>query len=509
MEELKGDSNRRIAKNTLFLYFRMALTVMLGLYTSRVVLQVLGASDYGLYNVTAGILAMFMSVRGALMVGTQRFLNVAMGERDDIKLKSVFSISMGMHLIISVVILILGETIGLWFAYNYLNIPDGRFSAAMWVYQLALLGFIINMIQLPFQACIIAHEDMSIYAYVSIYEVLLNLGIIYIVKFIDFDKLILYAILIFVLHATVALIYNYYCRKHYKECSFKIDTNRKLALNIVSFSGWNLLGGSMSPITNQGINILLNIFCGTIVNAARGLSISVSSYLVSFVTNFQMAANPQIVKLFAEKQWEKLYTLIINSARISAYLFLIIAIPVFIEIKYILQIWLGDYPPYTDVFIQIVLLQAFVQAVNRPINMSVQASGRVKWLNVLDSLFLLILMPLSYMLLKEGFSPTSVYWVNVMFFIVDMFLCQYFAHKHIKLPIKLLYREVYTNSIIGGVSIFIPSYIVSITIYNPLIRFVTVLGVSFLTSVIVLYFWGLTPGMKSMINDRIKKLTEK
>ena len=509
MKKHKEDSNSRIAKNTIYLYIRMTLTVVIGLYTSRVVLQVLGVSDYGLYNVTAGILAMFMSVRGALLVGTQRFLNVAMGEGNNAKLKDVFSISLGLHLIVCVLILVLGETIGLWFVYNYLNIPEGRFTAALWVYQLALLGFIINMIQLPFQASIIAHEEMGIYAYVSIYEVILNLAIIMFVKYIDFDKLVLYAILIFALHVSVVLIYNWYCRRNYEECSFKIVANKKLALDIASFSGWNLLGGSMSPITNQGINILLNIFYGTIVNAARGLSVSVSSYIVGFVTNFQMAANPQIVKLYAEKEWEKLYSLIINSARISAYLFLIIAIPFFIEIKFILSLWLGEFPPYTDTFIQIILLQTFVQAVNRPINMSVQASGKVKWLNILDSFFLLLLMSLSYILLKEGFSPTSVYWINVLFFLIDSYLCQYFAHRYMSLPIGMLYRKVYANSIIGGLLIFIPSNIVSLIIQNPLTRFVTVLGISLLTSSIVLYFWGLTPGMKAMLSDKIKIILNK
>ena len=498
-------NNRRIAKNTSYLYLRMALIVFIGLYTSRVVLQVLGASDYGLYNVTSGILAMFMSVKGAMLVGTQRYLNYAMGEGDIAKLKDVFSISLGLHIVLSLVVLFIGETIGLWFVYNYLNIPDGRFNAAMWVYQLALVGFIINLLQLPFQACIVAHEKMSIYAYVSIYQVFLNLLIIYLVKYIDFDKLILYAILVFLLHASVILIYNWYCRKLYEECSWEIVINKKLGIEIASFSGWNLLGGSMSPITNQGINIFINIFCGTIVNAARGLSVSVSSYMVSFVTNFQMAANPQIIKLYAEKQFEKLYSLIINSARISAYLYLIIAIPFFIEVNFVLQLWLGDYPPYTDVFIKIILVQTFVQAVNRPINMAVQATGKVKWLNILDSIFLLIFMPISYFLLKEGYSPTSVYWVNVVFFIADMFLCQLFAHKYIALPIKTLYKKVYANSIIGGVLIFIPSYILSTIISNPINRFITVIGISFLISIIVLYFWGLTPGMKSMISSIIKR----
>ena len=482
----------------------MALVVIIGLFTSRVVLQVLGASDYGLYNVTSGILTLFMSVKGALLVGTQRFLNLAMGEGNKEKLKSIFSISLGLHLIICLCILILGETIGLWFVYNYLNIPDGRFVAAMWVYQLALVGFIINLIQLPFQACIVAHEDMSIYAFVGIYEVMINLLIIYLVKYIDFDKLILYAILVFVLHVSVVLIYNRYCRRHYEECTLKVVADKTLALDIVSFSGWNLLGGSMSPITNQGINILLNIFFGTVVNAARGLSVSVSSYIASFVTNFQMAANPQIIKLYAEKQWDKLHNLINNSARVSAYLFLIIAIPFFIEIKYILHIWLGDYPPYTDVFIRIILLQTFIQAVNRPINMSVQASGNVKWLNILDSVLLVLIMPLSYVFLKMGFPPTTVYWVNILFFVADTLLCQYFAHIYVALPIKTLFVKVYANSFIGGLLIFIPSYFVSLLLQDPLTRFVGVLGTSLIASAIVLYFWGLTPGMKTMIISKIR-----
>ncbi len=500
-------NNKRIAKNTIYLYIRMFVTLIVALYTTRVVLRVLGESDYGLYNVTAGILAMFAMFNGALTVGTQRFLNFAMGEQDFEKLKRTFSIAFGIHVFIAVLCLFVGETLGLWFVLTQLNIPEGREVAAFWVFQFSLIAFLISLIQLPFQSCIIAHEEMNIYAIMSIYEVIMNLLAVFLIQCIDVDKLILYALLILIIRVSIALVYNIYCRRKFSECSFRIVRDKALTKEMLAYSGWNLLGGTMSPITNQGVNILLNIFCGTVVNAARGISVSVNAHLVAFVNNFQMAANPQIVKLYAEKQLDKFFHLIINNGRIASYLFLFVAVPFYIEVEFVLKLWLGTFPEYTPVFIQIILIQSYFAVLNKPINMSVHATGEIKYLNIANACCVLIVLPLSYVALKIGYSPTSVYWINVGFYVSDNICNLYFSHKYTRLPLKKFLTDVYLNSILGGAVMFVVPYLVSRQMPIGWHRFFTVGLVSVFISIIVIYFWGLTPGMKNLLLDtlRIKK----
>lgn len=498
-----SEGNCRIAKNTAYLYVRMFITILVSLYTSRVVLRVLGASDYGLYSVVAGVLTMFAMFNGALTTGTQRFLNFAMGMDDNEKVKKTFSIAFTLHVYVAIVMFIIGQALGLWFVVSYLNIPDGRMAAAIWVYELSLLTFVFSLIQIPFQSCIIAHEHMNIYAYMSIYDVVMKLAIVVLLQFLTADKLILYAILLFLVATSSVGIYIIYCHRHYEECKYKLVSDKGMMREIATYSGWNLLGGSIGPITNQGCNIFLNIFCGTVINAAWGLTATISMYVTQFVTNFQIAANPQIVKLFAAKEMERFYRLIVNNCRVSVYLFLLIAIPVFIEIKFILSVWLGDYPEYTDVFVRIILFQSFFQTINRPINMSIHATGKIKWMNLSNTLFMLIVLPSCYFVLQRGYSPVSVCWINVLFFITDNIVCLYFSHRYTQLSIGTIARKVYLNSIVGGgIMITIP-YMMATHMVEGITRFVVVCGASLLTSIFVIYFWGMTPGMRNILIENL------
>ena len=377
------DNNKRIAKNTVYLYFRMLITMIVSLYTSRVVLKVLGVSDYGLYNVIGGVVASFSMLGSALTVGTQRFLTYAMGERNEDKLKRTFSIAFGLHVYLVLIILVLAETIGLWFVCNKMNIPDGRMAAAVCVYQFSVITFVINLLQVPFQSCLISHERMNIYAYMSIYDVVMKLLVVFIISNILVDKLILYGALILFVQTSSVFIYNIYCRKHFTECTFRIQLDKRLTREMLSYTGWNLFGGSLSFVTGQGINILFNIFCGTVVNAAQGITQSINSIICQFVSNFQTAVNPQIVKQFAAKEYASLYRLVMNNSRLAEYLYLIIAIPVFIEVEFILKIWLGEVPEYTITFVRIILLQSALTPIDFPIGMLNHASGKLKWPSII------------------------------------------------------------------------------------------------------------------------------
>lgn len=498
------NTNKRIAKNTLMLYIRMLITVVVSLYTSRIILQVLGVSDYGLYNVVGGVVASFSMLSAALTVGSERFLTYAMGERDEEKLKKTFSIALGLHLFLALILLFLAETIGLWFVYNYLNVPDGRMPATIWIYQFSVITFLINLIQVPFQSCLISHERMNMYAYMSIYDVVMKLLILFFIQIIPFDKLILYGAMILIVQLSSVIVYNHYCCKHFEECTWHIQTDKQLTLEMLSYTGWNLFGGSMGFLNGQGINILLNIFCGTIVNAARGLSMSINNIISQFVQNFQTAVNPQIVKQYAAKEYESLFQLVINNARLAEYLYLLIAIPAFIEIDFVLQVWLGEVPTYTAIFVQIILLQSALSPADYPIGMLIHASGKLKWPSIVTVIPLYSIFIISYVLLKNGYSPVSIYIVSAVLYIWRNITNLYFAHKYSGIPIRTVVKRVYTNTLCGAVLMFIIPYIISLQLPSGWSRFLIVCTTSVIWSLIVIYFIGLTKGMRTIVIDKIR-----
>lgn len=501
-----AENNKRIAKNTLALYIRMFVTMSVSLYTSRILLQVLGVSDYGLYNVIGGVVASFSMLSAALTVGTQRFLTYTMGEKNEEKLRKVFSIALGLHLSFALILLILAETLGLWFVYNYLNVPEGRMSATLWVYQFSVIAFLVNLIQVPFQSCIISHERMNLYAYMSIYDVIMKLLMLFVIQTIPVDKLILYGFMILVVQVSSVLIYNNYCCRNFKECSWNIQSDRKLTLEMLSYTGWNLFGGSMGFLNGQGVNILLNIFCGTGVNAARGLSMSINNIITQFVQNFQTAVSPQIVKQYAAKEYDSLFRLVINNARLAEYLYLLIAVPAFIEIDFVLQVWLGEVPAYTAIFVQIILLQSALSPTDYPISLLIHANGKLKWPSLLTVIPLYSIFIVSYFLLKNGYSPVSVYIVSAVLFLWKNIANLYFAHRYTGISVKTVLIKVYINTLLGVIIMFFVPYIISLQLPLGWFRFLIVCSSSVLWSFIVIFFVGLTKNMREILK---KKLLEK
>lgn len=502
-----SDKNKRIAKNTLFLYFRMLVTMLVTFYATRIVLQVLGVSDYGLYNAVGGVTAMFSMFGTTLAAGTQRFLNVAMGEGDDAKLKQVFSISMGLNVAIMVVLLIIAETAGLWFLNTKLNIPAGREGAAFWVYQFSVATLLVNLYQTTFSSCLIAHEEMNMYAYMSIYDAVMKLLIVFLIQRVAYDKLIFYAALLMFVSFSSAIIYAIYCKKRYKECTFRLQWKGALAKQIIEYSGWNIFGTSVSFFTGQGVNLVLNIFCGTVINAARGLAMTVNTAIVQFCSNFQVAVNPQIIKNFASKDYDKMYSLVVNNARVVEYLYLFIAIPAFLEIEFMLNLWLGkgSYPEITVVFLRIILIQSAFQVVNRPMVTCVHASGKMKWPNLTAGISLMMMLPVSYMILKFGGSATIVFIVCACMWTFDNIWDVYWPHKYVGIPVGMIFKKIYLNIIIGLIPMFLVPYLFSLFMPfgNDIVKFFSVCAVSVVTSAIVIYFWGLTPGMRSLVNEKL------
>ena len=500
-----SENNKRIAKNTFYLYIRMFITMVVALYTSRVVLRVLGSSDFGLYNVVGGVVTMFSMFSGTLTAGTQRYLTCAMGENDNIKLKKTFSVAFGIHIIVALILIVLAETVGLWFLNTQMNIQNDRIIAAQFVYQFSILAFTLDIVQIPFMSTIIAHENMNVYAYMSIYDVVMKLLIAFLIQYLTYDKLILYALLVFSVNISTVLIYNFYCRRKYEECGLFLLWDKVLAKNMLSFNGWNIIGSATGFVSGQGINILLNIFFGTVVNAAKGISSVVNTYVTGFVTNFQTAANPQIVKLFTTKNYNDLYRLIVNNCRVAGYLFLIIAIPASIEIKQVLTVWLGNYPPYTEIFVILIFLQSFPYSIDRPLVTLINATGKVKWYNLTSGLWIIMILPVGYLLLKLGFSPVAPCLTCALMWMVDLFWTAYFSNKYAKIPVFLILKDIFGNLFIGGSIMFIVPYIVSLLMEDCWIRFFLVCCISFITSISVLYLWGMTSGMKTLFLKKIRR----
>ena len=425
------------------LYFRMLLTLIVGLYTSRVVLQTLGASDYGLYNVVGGVITLFTFLNGTLATGTQRFLTFALGEDNYDKLCNVFSTTFYLHVLFAIIILVVSEIVGLWLLYNKMQIPDGRMEAAFWVFQFSTVAAMVAVVQVPYMSSLIAHEKMDIYAWVSIYDSVLKLLIVYLIQILNSDKLILYAFLLFVTHVSTALIYMIYCRQKYKECRMFGGFDKNTFLEIASFSGWNVFGCGAVALQGQGVNILLNMFFGTVVNAARGIAFQVNNIILQFVNNFQVAVNPQIVKLFASGQKEQMIRLVINNSKIAAYLLLLIAIPLFIELDFVLYIWLGEYPKYTSIFLRIIIIQSLVQTITRPVVMAIHAVGKMKAVNITAGSALLLILPITYILLRIGVSPVTVFWVNLIPWFIELFFELYWLKRYFDFPFWGFYKRVY------------------------------------------------------------------
>lgn len=406
--------NKRIAKNTLALYLRMIFILCVGLFTSRVVLNALGIEDYGIYNVVGGFVTMFTFLNGAMATATQRFITFDLANGSIERQQVTFSTALIIHFILAGIILLLAETVGLWFVINKLVVPDGRFAAAMVVYQVSILSCCISIISLPYNASIIAHEKMSAFAYISIMDVSLKLLVVYLLLVVEGDRLIYYAILLLLIQLLDRLIYGLYCTKHFPETKFKFVWDKHLIKEINNIAGWSLFGNLAGVGYTQGLNVLLNMFFGPAVNAARGIAITVQGVVSGFVANFQMALNPQITKTYATKDLNRMHQLIYASSKYSFFMLFLIVLPIIIEAQQILNLWLGVVPNHAVWFLRLTLCIMLIEALANPLMVSSQASGKVKVYQIVVGGTLLLIVPMAYLILKLGGVPESVFIIHLM-----------------------------------------------------------------------------------------------
>ena len=503
------ETNKRIAKNTILLYLRMFITMGVGLFTSRIVLRALGVSDFGIYNVVGGIVVLFSFLNSAMSTATQRFLNFELGRNDLKETSRVFSVSMTTHLLIAFILLILGETIGLWFLNAEMNIPSDRIIAANWVYQFSIFTFCANIIRVPYNATIIAYERMNFYAYLSIIEVILKLLIVYILLIYSFDKLIFYSLLIFVVTVLVSAIYQIYCSKVFETAKYHLFWDKILFQKILSFSGWSMFGSLSSVGSQQGLNILLNIFGGVTVNAAVGIANQVTTNLYAFISNFQIAFNPQIVKLYAADEHERFMKLIFRSSKFSFYLMLVLSIPVIICLNFILKIWLGPVPEYTAIFCKLIIIFLMIDAISAPLWLSVQATGNIRNYQIIMSILIICNLPMDYLLLKFGYPFEFVWIVKIIINVITyIFRISYLKNK-IEFPIIKYFKLVVFPAIVVTILAFPIPYFINTHLSSWEGLIITTCS-SIVITVITVFFIGLDKREKTIaviiFKDKINQL---
>lgn len=413
-----SSTNKTIAQNTIFLYIRMMLIMLIALYTSRVILEKLGIDDYGIYQTVGGIVGLLSFINSALSSGSSRFLTFELGRGDQTRLQRTFSTTLTVHFLIAVGIVVVAETLGLWFLYNKLVIPAERMDAAVYAFHISILTAVFSLTQVPYNAVIIAHERMSIFAYVGIVEVLSKLLILYLLDIGDYDKLKLYATLLFVVQVSLMLFYRFYCRRNFEETKYQFLIDKNILRPIASFSGWSLFANGAIALNSQGILMLLNMFFSPAVVTARAISIQVNMATTQFVTNFRTAVNPQIVKKYALGDYEGSKQLLLSSTKYSYYLMLIICLPIYLLAEPLLKLWLGVLPEYTVVFVQIIIIQSLFQVFDTSFNTALYAKGRLRENALISPTLGFVQFPLIYLLFKLGYSPEALSWANLVLYIL-------------------------------------------------------------------------------------------
>lgn len=499
------DSNKRIAKNTLFLYMRMFVMMLTALFTSRIVLDVLGTADYGLNNVIGGVVVLFSFLNSALLSATQRFLNFHLGRNDYRQTNVVFCMSLNTYILLSVLVIILGETVGLWFVNTQLNIPHERMYAAQWVYQFTLVQFVISLLRVPYNASIIAYERMNFFAYVSLVEVIAKLAVVYLLYITTFDKLIFYSFLYTIVPLIITFVYKLYCNRHFDTTKYKAIWDRQAFEEMFCFSGWSLFGSLANLSAQQGLNILINIFYGVTVNAAAGIANQVSTHVYGFISNFQTAFQPQIVKTYAAKEVERFHTLIFQTSKFSYFMVIVLVMPILFTIDGILEIWLKQVPEYTATFCRLILVFLSIEAITAPLWMSVQATGKIRNYQILMAGLIFMNFPIAYIVLKVGLPVYTVWIVRIIVNIATMIARCIYMKKKLYFPLFPYIRFVIAPILFVTVVALPVPFILHYIISGFWMNLIAVGLATMLITIIDVYFIGMNIHEKEMVRNMILK----
>ncbi|MBM6721328.1 lipopolysaccharide biosynthesis protein [Bacteroides gallinaceum] len=502
-------NNKRIAKNTLLLYFRTLLIMAITLYTSRVILNALGVEDYGIYNVVGGVVAMFSLVSGSLSNAISRFITFELGRGDIKKLNTIFSTSVNIQIGISVIVLLLGVLIGGWFLNAKMNIPPDRMIAANWVLCCSLLMFCINLISLPYNACIIAHERMAAFAYVSILDATLRLLVCYLITVSPFDKLISYAVLLVIVALIIRIVYGIYCNRRFEECHYRLVYDRSLLKQMGSFAGWQFLANGCWLFNTQGVNILINMFFGVALNAARGVATQVDGAIQQFVNNFMTAVNPQITKDYAAGRIKEMFTLVCRGAKFSYFLLMLFAIPVIIEADYILRLWLKTVPDHTVIFLRLTIIGSMLNMLGGTGLTACFATGKIKIYSIWITSVGILVFPLTWIAFEYGLPVESTYIIFIIIYIgvviVRLYIMKYIMH----FPPILFVRKVFVPMfMVTPVAVILP-LIVGNSFSQSFLRLCLTVIISLISSSIAIYFMGLTANERKSVATKAADIRHK
>jgi O-antigen/teichoic acid export membrane protein len=510
LKENHQTKNKRIAKNTALLYFRMIFILLVSLYTTRIILKVLGVEDYGIHNVVAGTVTMLSFLTSAISSSSLRFLSFELGKRNFYQFNLTFSTSINIQILISVLVIIIFETLGLWFINSQLNIPENRLDAANWAFQFSVLTIIVAMFRVPYNSVIISFEKMNVYAYLSIIDVLLKLILVFsLEKFSNVDSLKLYSGLLFLTSLITTLLYWLYVKKYIKECFYMFVFDKKLFKKLLNFTGWNLWGNVASITYSQGILIILNIFLGPLINSAMAIAFQVKAAVRSLILNFQTAMNPQIIKSFAENEINYMHRIIFTGSKFSYYIMLIVCLPFILNMEKILDLWLLEVPDFTIILCKLVLIEVIINSISGPLMTGAQASGFIKKYQVVVGGLLLLILPISYFFISAGYPPETTLYISIIISFIAFFARLYIISPLIMLSKIQFIKQVnlpvlYITILLVGTNTIIHDFIENDFIEIFLINFVLIIF-----NLIIIYFIGLKKGERLFFKNQIHSILKK
>lgn len=509
MDQQHTENSKRIAKNTFVLYLRTIVMMLISLYTSRIVLELLGVDNYGILNVVGGVVGMFSIISGSLASSISRYLTFEIGTRNKERLKKVFSTSINIQCFIGLVILLIGETAGIWFLNTKLNIPDGRMIAAHWVLQCSLLSFVVGLISVPYNACIIAHERMNVFAYMTILDVVLKLLFVYLLFISPFDKLISYTVMMLVVSIIMRIIYGIYCARHFEECHYEKVFDKPLLKEMTSFAWWGFFGNTAWIFNTQGVNILINMFFGVAFNAARGVAGQIEGAVMQFIGNFTTALNPQITKSYAEGDKDYLFSLICRGTKYTFYLTLLFMIPVCFEANTLLSIWLIDVPPYSALFLRLSVLCTIATQYGGTAYTAIMATGKLKTYQITVTLIGCLVFPFTWLTYKLGMPVESVYYVFFPIYLILVYVRLIFLKRMMNFPISMFVRNtIYPSLLVLCLSIILPLLVVNY-MTPSFLRLICTTAISIISLCFTIWGLGMNLGERKMMLGVIRRRLNK
>ena len=500
------NGNKRVVKNTLYLYIRQGIVLILGLLTTRIVLEKLGVDNYGIYTVVGSFVSMFTILNSVLQSATRRFLSLAIGKDDVSLIKKTFQTSVVIHICIAAIVVLALESIGLWFLNYKLNIEETRMWAANWVYQFSIASVAVNIMNTPYVAAVTSHERFDVYAYLSIFDIAGKILILFLLVILPYDKLIVYAALVFCVSGNSALIYMAFCRSRFTETrGLSLRTDKPLLKQMLKFSGWDAFGNITSVVNVQGVTVLINLFFGTVLNAARGVANTVTYTVYQFATGFILAAEPQMVKYYAVDDYDRIKKLVFDISQMTLFMLAIFAVPILMEMEYVLHLWLGnEVPEYTAIFIKITILNCFITYSNLPVVKAIVATGKVKELNIRLAPVEILILPFMYIILKLGCSPVTLYWVSAIPSLIKFGLNTQLLHKIIGFPrAQYIVKIFFKNLLIVGLASIVP-FIIHSSMSESVWRFLAVGSTSVILTLLLMWFFALNKEVRGMVSQKIK-----